>query len=238
MKVKVFRSIACRTGIHVALVVVCALSISCVRRVDSEAVALPGSVRVTPDTNHNTLRATLDEVFGSDQLGPVLWGVEVRSLDRRERLYSRNNELLLTPASTMKIVTLAAAADVLGWDDKFDTTLSSSARIESMTLQGDLIVRGTGDPTINAPGTEKIFSAWAGELRALGIRNIAGRIIGDDDEPIGRNDGEYGTGFGAGWAWDDLVLGFATPVGPLQHRENVVDVVVRPNSSAGSSLYL
>ena len=209
MKVKVRRSIACRTGIHIALVVVCALSISCVRRADSEAVALPGSVRVGPDTNDNTLRATLDEFFGP-------------------------NQLLLTPASTMKIVTLAAAADVLGWDDKFDTTLSSSARIESMTLQGDLIVRGTGDPTINAPGTEKIFSAWAGELRALGIRNIAGRIIGDDDEAIGTNDSEHGPGFGAGWAWDDLVLGFAAPVGALQHRENVVDVVVRPNSSAGS----
>ena len=77
---KVSRSIAWRTGIHIALVVVCALSTSCVRRVDSEAVVLPGSVRVGTDTNEDTLRATLDEVFGSDQLGPVLWGIEVLSL--------------------------------------------------------------------------------------------------------------------------------------------------------------
>jgi len=233
VRLKVRRSIACRAGINVTLVVVCALSISCVRRVDPEPVELPGSVRVGTDTNDKTLRKTLDGVFGSDQLGSVLWGVEVRSLDRRERLYARNSELLLTPASTMKIVTLAAAVDVLGWDHQFDTTLSASARIESMTLQGDLVVRGTGDPTINAPGTEKIFVDWAEELQGLGIRSIAGRIVGDDDELIGRNDGGYVPGFGAGWAWDDLVLGFATPVGSLQHRENVADVVVGPNSAAG-----
>ena len=178
------------------------------------------------------LTATLDGLFTARPAGPVLWGVEVRSLDRNERLYARNQDVLLTPASTMKIVTLAAAAERLGWDDRFETTLSSAAAIREGTLGGDLVVRGTGDPTINAPGTEDLFAVWAGELRARGVRRIAGRIIGDDDPP-GDAGATEDAGFGAGWAWDDLALGFAAPAGALQHHENVVHVVVAPADAAG-----
>lgn len=179
------------------------------------------------------LAATLDALFAARPSGPVLWGVEVRSLDRNERLYARNQDVLLTPASTMKILTLATAAERLGWDDRFETTLSSAAAIREGTLGGDLVVRGTGDPTINAPGTEDLFAAWADELRARGVRRIAGRIIGDDDGPDGAGAAQD-AGFGAGWAWDDLALGFAAPAGALQHHENVVHVVVAPSDSAGS----
>ena len=43
------------------------------------------------------------------------WGVLVRSLANDETLYSVNEGKLLMPGSNMKIVTLAAAADRLGW---------------------------------------------------------------------------------------------------------------------------
>ena len=65
-------------------------------------------------------------------------------------LYQRNASLLLHPASNMKLVTLAAAAERLGMglpvrdDDPFD-----DGRVEpDGTLRGDLVVIGGGDPTI------------------------------------------------------------------------------------------
>ena len=177
------------------------------------------------------LTRRLDPLFTASEIGPAVWGVDVRALDRDERLYARNPDVLLTPASTMKLVTLAAAAERLGWDDRFETTLLAAAPIRGGTLQGDLVVRGTGDPTIGASGAGNVFAGWADELRKLGVRRIAGRIIGDDDV---LDDGALETpGLGSGWAWDDLSRGFAAPAGALQHRENVVEVVVAPGPAAG-----
>ena len=157
--------------------------------------------------------------------------MDVRVLNGNERLYARNPDVLLTPASTMKLVTLAATAERLGWEDRFETTLLTAAPIRDGTMRGDLVVRGAGDPTINAAGTRNVFVDWANELRRLGVRRIAGRIIGDDDV---LDDGALETpGFGSGWAWDDFARGFAAPAGALQHRGNVVEVVVEPGSGAG-----
>ena len=177
------------------------------------------------------LTRRLDRLLTASDIGPVVWGVDVRVLDRRERLYARDADVLLNPASTMKLVTLAATAERLGWDDRFETALLAAAPIRDGTLLGDLVVRGAGDPTINASGPRNVFVDWADELRSLGVRRIAGRIIGDDDI---LDDGALETaGFGSGWAWDDFARGFAAPAGALQHRQNVVEVVVEPGAAAG-----
>ena len=177
------------------------------------------------------LRRRLDRLFTAREIGPVVWGIDIRTLDLNERLYARSPDLLLTPASTMKLVTLAAAAERLGWDDRFETALLTAAPIRDGTLLGDLVVRGAGDPTINAAGDRNVFVRWADALRARGVQRIAGHIIGDDDI---LDDGALETpGLGSGWAWDDLSRGFAAPAGALQHRENVVEVVVAPGPAAG-----
>lgn len=192
-----------------------------------ETVPAPAASRpADPD-----LARVLDGLLAANGVGPAVWGVAVRALDRNERLYARNADVLLTPASTMKIVTLAAAAERLGWDHRFQTDLLATGPIRDGVLHGDLVVRGAGDPTINAPGAGDTFLGWADELRRLGVRRIAGRIVGDDDV---LDDGALETpGFGSGWAWDDLSRGFAAPAGALQHRRNVVDVVVEPGPAAG-----
>ena len=188
------------------------------------------TVDATGHRGDPALSRRLDQLFTASDIGPVVWGVDVRALDRNQRLYARDPDILLTPASTMKLVTLAATAERLGWDDRFETALLTAAPIRDGVLLGDLVVRGAGDPTINASGGN-IFAAWAGEMRRLGVRRIAGRIVGDDDV---LDDGALETpGFGSGWAWDDLSRGFAAPAGALQHRENVVEVVVEPGRSAG-----
>ncbi len=113
----------------------------------------------------------------------------------------------MMPASNMKIVTLAAAADRLGWDYTYQTQLLSTSPVKDDTLDGDLIAVGSGDPTIghDGPGAA-VFESWAERLKASGIRAIRGRIIGDDnafeDETLGpgghgRPGRRYATGVGA-----------------------------------------
>ena len=55
----------------------------------------------------NTL---LDKTLHAAPLETTLWGIDVRSIDRNERVYTNNPDLLLTPASTLKIITLAVAS--------------------------------------------------------------------------------------------------------------------------------
>ena len=156
------------------------------------------------------------------------WGIDVRSIDRNEKLFSLNADKLMMPASNMKILTLATAAEVLGWDAQMTTTLEASGPVEDGVLRGDLFIRGGGDPTINTRdgAGSAVFSSWIGALREAGIKSIDGRIVGDDqafdDETIG-----------AGWAWDYLQYGYAAPVGALQYNEDVAELVVSPSATAG-----
>jgi D-alanyl-D-alanine carboxypeptidase/D-alanyl-D-alanine-endopeptidase (penicillin-binding protein 4) len=167
-------------------------------------------------------------VFSAPIMARGVWGVDIRSLDTGEHLFDLNAGRLMMPASNMKIVTLAAAADVLGWDHRFTTTLETSAPVEAGILKGDLIVRGSGDPTINTRDTRAtaVLDQWAAALTAAGIRGIDGRVIGDDQ----RFDDE---GIGPGWAWDYLQYGYAAPVGALQFNENLATLTVRPAAQAG-----
>ena len=180
----------------------------------------------------DALRADLARTFALPEVDHALWAVKVQSMETDEVFYSLNPRTLVMPASNMKIITTAVAAERLGWDYRYETQLLASGPVERGRLRGDLIVRGSGDPTINAPPEEKeepgsVFAAWADQLRAAGISGIDGRIIGDDDA----FDDE---GRGKGWAWDDLPYGYATPGGALLHHDNVVELVVQAGQLPGA----
>ena len=172
------------------------------------------------------LQREFTDLFEAPKFNHTLWSVVVRSLDRREDLYRLNPAKLVMPASNMKAVTLAATAEHLGWDFRYETQLLTGAPIEGGTLRGDLIVRSNGDPSFNRLHTDpvEVFGDWAKELRQLGIRNIEGRIIGDD------NAFDEAT-LGAGWAWDYLGYGYAASIGSLQLYQNIVALDIRPGAS-------
>jgi serine-type D-Ala-D-Ala carboxypeptidase/endopeptidase (penicillin-binding protein 4) len=174
------------------------------------------------------LQHDLAAVFDAAVMAHAQWGVVVRSLDSGETLYELNGSKLMMPASNMKIVTLAGAAHTIGWNTRFTTTLETAGTVEAGVLRGDLFVRGGGDPTINTRNARgaAVFSEWVAALKAAGIAEISGRIIGDD----GYFDDE---GIGAGWAWDYLQYGYAAPVGALQYNEDIADLTVTPGSAAG-----
>jgi D-alanyl-D-alanine carboxypeptidase/D-alanyl-D-alanine-endopeptidase (penicillin-binding protein 4) len=175
-----------------------------------------------------TLQSDIDAILNDPALARGTWGVVVASLKSGERLYARNAEKLLMPASNMKIVTLAAAADALGWDYRYETRLYTAGRIENGTLAGDLVVVGSGDPSLGTldGSADAVFGEWADRLRQLGIRTIAGRLVGDDTafEP---------QTLGFGWSWDDLPDDYAAGVGALQFNENAVRVLVAPGPRPG-----
>ncbi len=166
----------------------------------------------------------IDALLAAPALAHGYWGVLVKSLKTDETLYAVNAKRLMMPASNMKIVTLAAAAERLGWNYTYETSVFAAGRIDAGVLQGDLIVVGSGDPSIGE--TPDVLGAWAEQLKARGLRVIAGRIIGDDNA-------FDDDGLGFGWSWDDLPDDYAAGVSALQYNENAVRVTVGPGVAAG-----
>jgi D-alanyl-D-alanine carboxypeptidase/D-alanyl-D-alanine-endopeptidase (penicillin-binding protein 4) len=131
----------------------------------------------------------------------------------------------------MKVVTLAAAAELLGWDHQFETTVVSVAPVEDGVLRGDLVVIGGGDPSISersdTPGTLRVI---ARQVREAGITRIEGGIIGHDDL--------FDDGFGDGWTLDNLPYGYAAGVSALEYNEGSVDLVIRAGAAAGDPVVI
>lgn len=174
------------------------------------------------------LRRAIETVLEDPALGHGTWGIVVRSLSGGETIYALNPRKLLMPASTMKVVTLGAAADRLGWDYRYQTRVLTVGTIEAGVLNGDLLVVGSGDPSLDDWGGAAtiVFDRWATLLKERGIRTIGGRIIGDDNA-------FDDDGLGTGWAWDDLGASYATSVGALQYNENTARVIVGPGATVG-----
>ncbi|MGE3513215.1 MAG: D-alanyl-D-alanine carboxypeptidase/D-alanyl-D-alanine-endopeptidase [Vicinamibacterales bacterium] len=187
--------------------------------------AAPDRSRLTPEVAR--LRHSLDRILDTPDLESGTWGVAIRSLRSGDVFYAKHPRKLLTPASTLKIVTLAAAAERLGWDFTYETEVLGLGAIDFGFLDGDLIVRGSGDPSLSDDdGTAaRVFRTWAERLKALGVRVLSGRIIGDDNA----FDDE---GYGAGWMWDDMDQAYAAGIGALQLN---VDATVVTVTAAGTS---
>jgi len=174
------------------------------------------------------LTADLDQIFSAPALARALVGVRIESL-QGSLLYEKNGAKLVVPASNMKLLTLAVAAKRMGWDYRFETRLEAAGPIEAGVLRGDLVVTGTGDPSIvaSAPGPAALFEEWADALREAGVRRVTGRLIGDDNA----FDDE---GLGAGWAWDYVAAAYAAPTGAINYNENVVSVRIAPAATEGA----
>jgi len=154
------------------------------------------------------------------------WGIVVHSIDRNERIFNLNPRTLLVPASAAKLVGLAAAVDAVGWDFRFETSVRATAPLVDGTLHGDLLLVGSGDPSIGGRAGQAL-SVWVDALKALGLRRIDGRIIGDDDaveEPRPQ----------LAWAWDDLGYSSGVLFGALNLAENRMTVTVNPGLTLGN----
>ncbi|MGP0911384.1 D-alanyl-D-alanine carboxypeptidase/D-alanyl-D-alanine endopeptidase [Serratia sp. CY81593] len=156
-------------------------------------------------------------------------GVMVRDAESGTVLYQAHAEQRLAPASNMKMFTSLAAFGVLGADYRFETRLLTTGEQRGNTLQGDLYLQGSGDPTLHPDDLD----TFAATLAQRGVRQIHGRLILDasafDQTP-----------FGAGWSWDDEPFAFAASISALNYAFtpggdiNVVRVDVQPGARAGA----
>ncbi|WP_417241853.1 D-alanyl-D-alanine carboxypeptidase/D-alanyl-D-alanine-endopeptidase [Celeribacter sp.] len=90
-----------------------------------------------------------------------------------EILETRNPVLRLPPASVAKAVTSIYALEILGAGFTFQTRVFATGPVVEGKVQGDLILAGGGDPTLDTDG----LGALAAQVKAAGIAGVTGRFL-------------------------------------------------------------
>lgn len=167
---------------------------------------------------------------------PALGGAvagEVLDAQTGAVLWQASPQRPVTPASTTKLMTAAAALTVLGPIDRPVTTLLATGPISAGVLHGDLVLRGDGDVLLAATPT----TAWparagvdqlAQQLRARGVTSVSGRVVADASVFTGPR-------LAAGWSESYVTEGSIAPVTGLGIDE-AGEAVGRGNRSADPPL--
>ncbi len=171
------------------------------------------------------LVAIVNEILDDADLPAAIWGLVVHDARTGRVVLSRNADQNLLPASTLKLFTTAAALDGLGPTHRYTTRLYHLGDVSADgTLTGDLVIRGSGDPTFGSSGQADPLQDWAQALAQAGVRRVTGRIVGDDDV---FEDARYGEG------WDVTHIAtehYAPPAGGLVWGDNLVSIQIRGTS--------
>ncbi len=99
----------------------------------------------------------------------------VQNVDASKPQLAVNADHPMNPASVMKLLTAAAALDLLGPAYTWKTEASATAPLVDGRLAGDLYLKGSGDPKF----TLEQFWLMLRKLRARGVRDIGGDLVLD-----------------------------------------------------------
>jgi D-alanyl-D-alanine carboxypeptidase/D-alanyl-D-alanine-endopeptidase (penicillin-binding protein 4) len=157
-------------------------------------------------------------------------------------VFERDADKSFTPASNMKLYTSAAALDAFGPDLKIKTSVYATRPTgRNGVLKGDLIMYGRGDPNLSPrfdtddpnrydelkpADTITAIEQLADQIKAAGIKTVAGNLIGDDSFFAGDL-------LGPGWEWDDAQFYYGAEVSALTVNDNCVTFTVTPATRAG-----
>ena len=193
------------------------------------AVLLPAPSPGEDSGTLETIQSKIAQYLKRPGIRSAAWGIEIYDPTSGAVVLSINPDKTFQPASVLKVVTTAAALEKLGPDFRFRTGVYTNGTIlADGTLDGDLILVGRGDPNLMDPSKELLETSaleqLAGKLRESGIRNIDGRVIGDDSYF------EFTT-HGKGSSAQDLRSIYGAPINALSINNNVFWVHIRPTKA-------
>ena len=157
----------------------------------------------------------INQIIEQSEFANARWGIIAISLKDGRLACERDGRKLFNPASVQKILTSVVALDKLGADFRWKTFVYSSSEIENGVLNGDLILYGNGAPDFAAKDVENL----ATQLKAKGLTEIKGDIVGDDSY-------FKGDSIGDGWSWNELQWYYGAAASALSFERNFETVAV------------
>jgi D-alanyl-D-alanine carboxypeptidase/D-alanyl-D-alanine-endopeptidase (penicillin-binding protein 4) len=182
------------------------------------------------ETN-SAIRNEAEKIAAHPGMFHAAWSVVVLDAKTGEIVYQVNPQMALTPASIQKLIITYPAWKSLGPDFRFKTLFQTDGTVKDSTLQGNLYIKGDGDPTF---GTTRIrscdpvllFDRWMNILKKKGIREVEGGVIADAD--VFTDDLIPGE-----WMWNDIGNYYGAGATGLNFHENSMDYFFDPAEKTG-----
>jgi D-alanyl-D-alanine carboxypeptidase/D-alanyl-D-alanine-endopeptidase (penicillin-binding protein 4) len=168
---------------------------------------------------------------GDSQMKYGIASIVVVDVSTGATVFSRNENVGLAPASTLKVVTAATALDMFGPSYRFTTTIGHKGAIQNGVLKGNIVIQASGDPTLGSwryAATKKF--AQLGELNGMlekaGIQKIEGQWVVDESAYSSQ-------ATPGGWPFDDMGNYYGAGAAGFNWYENQYDLILNPGNAAG-----
>ena len=126
------------------------------------------------------LHARLDAQLAVSSISGTSQSVMVVDLETGQHLYAKNPDLALKPASNTKLLTTAAAFDLLGDDHRLETTVWADGTLGGGVLSGNLVLRGEHDlhwSTHVYPTSRFVLDRLAEAVANANIGSVSGNVV-------------------------------------------------------------
>ena len=175
--------------------------------------------------NAQPLQNWVEEKIKHPVLRGAIWaGIAVPSQQNQGPLFALQDSTRLTPASTLKLLTTAAALETLGPHYRFETNLYMKGTPDGNgVLNGELYLQGGGDMTlgstrvVGAETWQAVAKRWANSVKQAGVRQINGDLIAD----VSLFEGPT---IAPKVNWENMGNYFAAPASPLCFNDNLFDI--------------
>ncbi len=187
------------------------------------------SMQAQPATER--IKTAMNAMEKDDQFAHASIGLYIIDSKTGQVIFDKNSQLGLAPASTQKVVTSAAAYELLGKDFTYRSTLGYAGNIKDGMLNGRLIFTGSGDPTLGswrwkqtneAAFKEKLLAAF----KTQKIDAVNGDLIIDESKFESQATLN-------GWTWDDIGNYYGAGIWGVNWHENQYDLFLRPGAKEG-----
>ena len=135
------------------------------------------------------LPQSINDMIYKEKIDPSTLSILIKDNSTGTILASLNPDISRVPASVAKIATAYAALLEFGADFKWPTQVYYTGNLKRGTLNGDIIVKAYGDPTLRA----KDVKEFANKIASYGIRKITGNLV--IDRSFFKNSAKISSGF-------------------------------------------
>ncbi len=179
------------------------------------------------------LDAAISKMEADEQFTHALISFHVEEAKGGTAVYDKNGNAGLAPASCQKLVTSVAAFELLGKTFSYTTSLYASGKIVNGILNGDLYVKGSGDPTFgswryNVTKENVVLRKFTEALNAAGIKGLTGKIYSDQQG--------WTNAIPDGWIWQDVGNYYGAAAYGLNWRENQYDLLLTSGNTIGDTV--
>lgn len=183
---------------------------------------------------NSIIQSAINTLDRDPAMRAAAWSFTVLDLESGRTIASHNPNKCLSTASSLKAITTATALGILGPDYRYETFVEYDGDLSGGILSGNIYLRGAGDPSLGSErfgeshAMEKVLNKWALDIKASGIKEVRGQIIGDGQIFSTQITPDE-------WAWEDIGNYYGAGVSGVNLHENLYYLDLKPGSAVGSS---